>query len=162
MADPGGVLHCPDMATRSVSVSRRIAASPEAIFALLVDPAKHPLLDGSGSLVRVAGKPPTRLGPGSRFSMDMRLGVPYRMRNTVVEFAEGKRIAWAHISRARWRWELAREDDGATTVTETFDWSTSPVGFLIERSGFPERNRASMAASLERLARLVETASADR
>ena len=160
MPVPGAVLHCPDMANRSVSVSRRIAASPEAIFALLVDPSKHPLLDGSGSLVRVAGKPPTRLGPGARFSMDMHMVVPYRMRNTVVEFDEGKRIAWAHVGAARWRWELAREDDGTTTVTETFDWSKSPVGFLIERAGFPERNQDSMATSLERLARLVETAPA--
>lgn len=162
MTVPGGVLHCPDMATRSVSASRRIAASPEAIFALLVDPTKHPLLDGSGSLVRAVGKATTRLGLGSKFSMDMRMGIPYRMRNTVVEFAEGKRIAWAHVGAARWRWELAREDDGTTTVTETFDWSKSPVGFLMDRSNFPERNRASMVASLGRLAELVEAGPPDR
>lgn len=160
MTVPGGVLHCPDMATRSVSVSRRIAAPPERIFALLLDPAKHPLIDGSGSVVRAVGKTPTRLGLGSKFSMGMRMGVPYRMRNTVVEFQEGRRIAWAHVGAARWRWELAREDDDATTVTETFDWSRSPVGFLIERAGFPERNREAMAASLERLAALVEVHSA--
>jgi len=89
--------------------------------------------------------------------MDMRLGLPYRMRNTVVEFQEGRRIAWSHVGAARWRWELSRQDQ-ATLVTETFDWSRSPAAFLIERLGFPERNRQAMEASLDRLAKLLEGA----
>lgn len=144
------------MATRSVSVTRRIAAAPERIFAVLVDPKKHPLFDGSGSVVGLAGKAPTRLGPNARFAMDMRFGIPYRMRNRVVEFEEGRRIAWAQLALVRWRFELTVEDDESTTVTETFDWSHSPVGFLVESFGFPERNRESMVATLDRLAELVE------
>lgn len=145
------------MATRSVSASRRIAATPERLFALLADPLKHPLIDGSATLQRVVGKPPTRLGPGSRFSVDMHLGVPYRIRNTVVEFHEGRRIAWAHAGAARWRWELEPDGEGGTQVTETFDWSRCPVGYrlFVERFGFPERNRRAIEASLERLAALV-------
>jgi uncharacterized protein YndB with AHSA1/START domain len=144
------------MATRSVSVTRTIAASPEAIFAVLVDPKKHSLIDGSGTVLGVIGKAPTRLGPNTRFVMAMRLGVPYRMRNRVVEFEEGRLIAWAQLAGVRWRYRLVPDDSGkATTVTETFDWSHSPLGLLIGSSGFPERNRAAMEATLERLERLV-------
>lgn len=145
------------MAPRSVSVSRRIAAPPERIFAVLADPTKHPLLDGSGSVRRIVGRPPNRLGLGSKFSADMHLGVPYRMRNTVVEFQEGRRIAWAHVGAARWRWELEPNDDGTTTVTETFDWSRSPLSMrlFVERFDFPARNEASMHDSLDRLAALL-------
>jgi uncharacterized protein (UPF0262 family) len=35
---------------KQVSVTRFIAAPPEAIFDVLADPAKHPIIDGSGSL----------------------------------------------------------------------------------------------------------------
>lgn len=140
---------------RCVSVSRRIAAPPERIFSLLVDPGKHPLIDGSGSVKKLVGRTPTRLGLGSRFSMDMRMGIPYRMRNTVVEFEEGRRVAWSHVGNARWRWELSREDEATTLVTESFDWSKSPAAIVIERLGFPDRNRTGMEKSLDRLASLV-------
>ncbi len=149
------------MATRSVSASRHVAAPPERCFAVLVDPTKHPLLDASGTVQRIVGRPPTRLGLGSKFWADMRLGVPYRMHNTVVEFQEGRRIAWAHVGAARWRWQLDPQDDGTTLVTETFDWSRSDLltRLLIERLGFLARNVAAMGESIERLARLVGEAS---
>ncbi len=148
------------MATRSVSASRRIAAPAERLFALLADPTNHPRIDGSGTLQRVVGRHPTRLGPGSRFSVDMHLGLPYRMRNLVVEFHEGRRIAWTHVGAARWRWELEPRPDGTTLVTETFDWSRSPLGYRIflERLHLPERNQQAIVASLARLAALAAPA----
>lgn len=150
------------MASRSVSASRRIAAAPERVFAVLVDPTKHPAIDGSGTVRQATRKGPTRLGPGTRFTMDMHLVVPYRMANKVVEFDEGRRIAWSHVGAIVWRYELEREDDDTTTVTETFDWSASPGGFLVEAFGFPERNRQAMEKSLERLAGLVEEPAASQ
>jgi hypothetical protein len=41
-------------------------------------------------------------------------------------------------------------------VTETFDWSTSPVGGVLERLRVPERNLRSVEATLARLKAVVE------
>jgi uncharacterized protein YndB with AHSA1/START domain len=144
-----------DAPARQVSMSKVIAAPPDKIFAILTDPSKHPLIDGSGSVRHVRPGTTTRLGPGSRFSMDMRMGLPYRVTNTVVEFDEGRLIAWRHMGGHRWRWQLEPDGDAATKVTETFDWSTSKSPLVIERVGFPERNRAGIAATLDRLEDLV-------
>lgn len=139
---------------RKVSVERVIPAPPERIFALLADPAQHPVLDGSGTVRRSLPGNPERLSLGARFSMDMRIGVPYRITNTVVEFEEGRRIAWRHLGGHVWRWEL-EPVEGGTLVRETFDWSTNRYRWLLERLDIPERNRRAMERTLERLAQLV-------
>ncbi|MCU1491913.1 MAG: dimethyladenosine transferase [Acidimicrobiaceae bacterium] len=118
---------------------------------MLVDPTKHPELDGSGTVRNVRAGAASRLGPGVRFSADMRRTVPYRVRNKVVEFEEGRKIAWAHAGGHRWRYQLKPEADGTTLVIETFDWSTSPVPWVIERLGFPVHNLPGMEESLARL-----------
>jgi uncharacterized protein YndB with AHSA1/START domain len=147
------------MADRVVSVSRVIHAPSEEIFAVLADPARHGEIDGSGMVVRARGDG-GQLRLGSRFGMDMRFGpLPYRMSNEVVEFDEGRRIAWQHLGRHRWRYELKPVEAGdrpATEVTESFDWSTSRVPWVIELAGYPGRHPANMAATLERLAAVVE------
>jgi hypothetical protein len=84
----------------------------------------------------------------------MRIGIPYPITNTVVEFEEGRRIGWRHFGGHVWRYEL-EPVEGGTRVTETFDWSTSRSPKLIERQGYPEKHPAAMARTLERLERLV-------
>ena len=153
------------MSDRVVSVSRVIQASPEVIFDVLADPTRHVEIDGSDTVqsVRqtVQGES-SRLGLGSRFGMDMKMGpLPYRITNTVKEFEENRLIAWAHFGGHRWRYELVPvTGDGvtATEVTESFDWSTcNPVvGKGIELAGYPERHPANMTATLERLAEATE------
>ena len=91
------------MAEQQVSVSRVIKASPEAIFDVLADPAKHAEIDGSGMVQQLRGAG-SRLELGSKFGMDMKMGpVPYRISSTVVEFEENRRSAWAHFGKHRWR-----------------------------------------------------------
>jgi uncharacterized protein YndB with AHSA1/START domain len=135
----------------SLSVSRSVVvpAPAEEVFALLADPRRHPEIDGSGS-VQGALKAPDRLSEGATFGMRMRVGVPYVIQNTVVEFEEGRRIAWRHFGRHIWRYEL-EPADGGTRVTETFDWSKalSPRG--IELIGYPARNARAIEQTLERL-----------
>ncbi len=145
------------MSERVVSVSRVIKASPEVIFDLLADPARHAEIDGSGTVQQARGES-NRLELGSKFGMDMKLGpLPYRMENTVAEFEENRLIAWHHPGKHRWRYEL-EPVDGGTRVTESFDWSTAPkpVQKFIELMGYPKKHPASMEATLERLADVVE------
>jgi hypothetical protein len=78
----------------------------------------------------------------------------------VVEFEEGRLIAWRHFHGHRWRYEL-RDVPGGTEVTETFDWSTARAKLPLELAGFPKRNLAGMQATLERLDRYVTTGSAE-
>lgn len=143
-------------AQRTVSVSAVIEAPAAAIFDVLADPARHGEIDGSGMVQNVRGDA-RRLELGSKFGMDMKLGpLPYRISNEVVEFEEGRRIAWAHFGGHRWRYELEPVDGGASTkVTETFDWSTSRSPKAIELMGYPKKHPANMAATLERLRELV-------
>ena len=139
-----------------VAVTRPIAAPAATIFALLADPARHASFDGSGTVRRAVAAAPARLTLGARFGMDMRLGMPYRITNTVVEFEEGRRIAWHHVGGHVWRYLLDPSADGtATVVTEEFDWTNARSRLMIRLVGYPERNRRSMDRTLARLDELV-------
>jgi uncharacterized protein YndB with AHSA1/START domain len=135
-----------------VFAERVIPATPEAIFTILADPSRHAEIDGSGS---VPGEkvPSARLSLGATFSMDMRAGIGYATRNRVVEFEEGRRIAWHHMARFVWRYELMPVD-GGTKVTESFDYSV-PWGIALVPLGVPQRNRKAMERTLERLEEVV-------
>lgn len=136
-------------AGRSISVSRVIDADPQRLFDLVADPSMHPVIDGSGSVRGVRGGS-RKLKLGDRFSASMRLGVPYLITNKVVEYSEGRRIAWSHLGRWRWRYEF-EPVEGGTRVTETFDWSTTPFRLYVEKMGWPRRSRPNMEKTLERL-----------
>jgi uncharacterized protein YndB with AHSA1/START domain len=138
---------------RTVSVSRVIAAPPAAIFAVIDNPARHPDFDGSGT-VKAARQPEQHLRLGDRFGMDMKIGVPYRMSNTVVEYEPEHLLAWAHFGGHRWRYEL-EPVEGGTRVTETFDWSTAKFPPFIELMGYPKKHVGNMERTLERLEALV-------
>jgi hypothetical protein len=79
--------------------------------------------------------------------------------NHVVEFDEGRRIAWMPSEPGQprpghlWRWELEPVGPARTRVTGTYDWTQ-----LTDQSRFA-RARATTAdrlqASLDRLAALV-------
>lgn len=137
------------MSEQQISVSRVIDATPEEIFDVLADPAKHAVIDGSGT-VKGSRNGPERLQLGSKFGMSMKLGLPYAMSSKVVEFEEDRLIAWAHYGKHRWRYEL-EPVVGGTKVTETFDWSTALVPKMIELMGWPDRHPANMEKTLERL-----------
>jgi uncharacterized protein YndB with AHSA1/START domain len=144
------------MNPRSVSVSRVIDAPPSAIFAFLSTPTGQARIDGSGTVRTPAADGDTPLTLGSRFGMRMKIGVPYRITNLVVEFEQDRRIAWRHFGHHVWRYELEPEESSTRTrVTETFDWSHSRAPRLIEMMGYPQRHPAAMEATLERLADLV-------
>ena len=140
---------------RSVSRTRLIHATPEAVFDVLSDADKHVLIDGSGTVHKAKFGNPVRLVLGSEFGMHMKLGVPYRIQNTIVEFESNRLIAWRHMGGHRWRWNL-EPANGGTMVTETFDWSTSRSPIMLELAMYPRRNAKSIEKTLARLADLVE------
>ena len=91
---------------------------------------------------------------GTKFGMDMKMGpLPYRITNTVVEYEENRLIAWQHLGKHRWRYEL-EPVEGGTLVTETFDYSTAVSSKGIELMGYPKKHCANIDATLERLAAL--------
>ena len=135
---------------QSVSASRLIEVPPEVIFAILVNPAQHVEIDGSGTVRGSKEASPEPLEMGSKFGMKMKLVLPYDMRSTVVEFEENRLIAWAHFGKHRWRYEL-EEVDGGTMVTETFDWSTALSPKFLELMGYPKKSLPAIQKTLERL-----------
>ncbi len=145
------------MSRRKISCERLISASPATIFDVLADPSQHAAIDGSKSVQGHVGQQ-ARLSLGSTFAMKMRIGVPYHIKNRVLEFEENRLIAWGHFGGHIWRYELADVGE-QTLVTETFDWSTSRLPILIQLLRYPRRHTKSMKSTLARLAGLVELTS---
>ncbi|HEX2074211.1 MAG TPA: SRPBCC family protein, partial [Geodermatophilus sp.] len=142
--------------TELISERIDIDAPPAVVFAILADPRQHSRIDGSGSVGSVVSAPDRITRKGQTFTVRMRLfGVPYVIRNRVVEFEPDSRIAWRHFTANRWRYELTPTTDGGTTVTETFDMSRADrmTTAVVHRTGFPARNRAGIEGTLERLKR---------
>jgi uncharacterized protein YndB with AHSA1/START domain len=145
-----------------VSVERVIPAPPEAIFDLIADPSRHQEIDGSGT-VRDAKGEPQRLALGSTFGMSMKMGVPYSMVSTVVEFEENRRLAWQtrgpgpigkHVAGRIWRYEL-EPVDGGTLVRESWDIrSESAITKPVVRLGAGKTGE-NMAKTLERIEAVV-------
>ncbi|MBC8091091.1 MAG: SRPBCC family protein [Pseudonocardia sp.] len=134
---------------RTVTASTVVAAPPAEVFAMLANPHRHHEFDGSGT-VRGATSGPERLALGDRFGMSMKIRLPYRITNKVVEFEADRLIGWCHPARAIWRYEL-EPVDGGTRITETFDYTGSPVAKGIELAGMHKGNAKSIRDTLRRL-----------
>lgn len=146
----------------SVSVERVIAAPADQIFDLLVDPARHLDIDGSGT-VQKARSGGRRLRLGDSFGMDMKLGARYSTRNEVVELEENSRIAWRTLAPAplnlfftgrTWRYEL-EPVEGGTLVRETWDISTEAALGRPAVRRMAGKTRRDMERTLERIEQLV-------
>ncbi|MCP3800789.1 SRPBCC family protein [Allokutzneria sp. A3M-2-11 16] len=141
-------------ADQVVSRSVVINAPPERVFEVLANPYEHANFDGSGS-VRGQVHGPGRLALGTKFGMRMRVLLPYRIENEVVEFEPDRLIAWQHTGRHRWRYRL-EPAEGGTLVTESFDWGTARSPKALELLGYPKRNAKSIEQTLARLKTLIE------
>jgi hypothetical protein len=149
----------------TVSVQRVIHAPASAIFAIVADPSRHPEIDGSGA-VKKSKDAPEHLSLGSTFGMSMRVGVPYTMTNTVIEFEQDRRIAWQTVVAGPlgrflggriWRYELEDTPEG-TRVTETWDITQDKQRFFLKRGPVGAETTKAITTTLERLARLTEAA----
>ena len=142
-----------------VEATRPIAADAATIFEFIADPARQPLCDGNDNL---AEAPPGQRvhAVGDVFSMTLTKGAV--RHNHVVEFEEGRLIAWrpsepggeppGHL----WRWTLQPVSEELTLVTHTYDWTELTDPARLERAR--ATTAARLGSSLERLAALVEPA----
>jgi hypothetical protein len=142
------------MSAYLVSETVTIPADAQLLFDIVADPAMHPVIDGSGSVRAVRAGGADRLAMGATFGMDMKLGTSYKITNTVVEFDEGRRLAWRHFNGHVWRYSF-EPVDGGTAVTE--QWDARPVWnkLGLRLAGFPRRNRAGIQGTLKRLAEVA-------
>lgn len=146
-------------APRVVSASREVLADPARIFELIADPAQQPRWDGNDNLAEAAAGQRIH-GAGEVFTMTTTKGNV--RENHVVEFVEGRRIAWTPAEPGQdppghlWRWELDSVDEGSTRVTHTYDWTgLSPDDRRIPRAMATTADR--LQASIDRLAALAES-----
>jgi uncharacterized protein YndB with AHSA1/START domain len=142
---------------RVVSASREIAAGADHIFELIADPSEQPRWDGNDNLGNAeAGQRVRRLG--DVFTMTLTNGGV--RDNHVVEFAEGRRIAWTPAGAGErpaghlWRWELEPLGDARTRVTHTYDWTRLTDQHRLARAR--ETTSDKLQASLDRLAEHAE------
>ena len=140
---------------RKISVSIFAPFPKDLVFSVITNPSDHTNFDGSGTVKDlVDGARIT--GVGEVFRIRMRMwGIPYRIKNTVMEYEENSLVAWAHLGKHRWRYEL-EEVDGGTIINETFDWSYSVFPWLIELVGYPKSHPPRMKKTLKALIRLLE------
>lgn len=149
-----------------LTVERVIPSPPGPIFDLLADAGAHPRFDGSGTVRRASSGASERLTLGSTFRMSMRIGIPYSMVNTVIEFEEDRRIAWQArppgvlgrlLAGRIWRYVLEPVEDG-TLVQESWDISRDHQRAFLRLAGLPAATTRNMQATLDRIEQLVTTA----
>lgn len=142
---------------RVVLASREISAPAATIFELIADPAQQPRWDGNDNLSEAPAGQRIR-AEGAVFAMTLTKGQV--RENRVVEFEEGRRIAWLPAEPGKqppghlWRWELEPLDANRTLVTHTYDWTglTDEQRLPRARSTTPDK----LQASVDRLAELAE------
>lgn len=143
---------------RRASASREVAAPAGVVFELIADPARQPEWDGNDNLS--AARPGQRVtAVGDVFVMTLTKGED--RENHVVEFEEGRRIAWQPSKPGEkpfgqlWRWEV-EELDGASRcrVTHIYEWDqlTDPKRMQKAMRTGPEQ----LGASIDRLKELAE------
>ena len=142
-----------------VTARREVAAPAEVIFGLIADPARQPEWDGNENLAEAPSGQRVH-AVGDVFTMSITQGGV--RENHVVEFEEGRRIAWRPSDVGQeppghlWRWELEPVDGrGAPTlVTHTYDWSQLTDENRLVRARATTADK--LLASIDRLAALAE------
>ena len=142
---------------RIVTVERTVAADPAAVFELIADPASQPRWDGNSNLA-VAEAEQRVSAIGDVFTMTLTSGGV--RENHVVEFDEGRLIAWRPAEPGQrppghlWRWKIEPTGDGRTRVVHTYDWTQLTDESRVERARDTTSNR--LRASIDRLVALAE------
>jgi Polyketide cyclase / dehydrase and lipid transport len=154
-----------DPSSERFEVQRQIAASPDAIFALLTDPRGHVAIDSSGMLQSADGDPVRQVGDRFVVHMDREAlnDLPmgkYDVTVIITRLEPDTEIEWMisgtiqppimHLYGYR-----LEPRDGGTLVTSYYDWSQIDERYR-SRGIFPVIPEATIRATLGILARTVE------
>ncbi|MEQ3550246.1 SRPBCC family protein [Pseudonocardia nematodicida] len=150
--------------TDQISVTRSVPASPQQLFELLSNPARHQEIDGADMLRGIDGSE-ILTGVGDEFVMNMHNGAlgDYQMKNTVTAFEPGRLIGWApslhpmdgyrdKLGEVRaeghsYTWHLEPDGSG-TRVTQVYDWSEVTDDDF--RGFFPMLSEQQLGDSIEK------------
>jgi Polyketide cyclase / dehydrase and lipid transport len=119
-----------------VSVTRRVAASPSAVWLIVSDPARHVDIDGSGMLQAAPDvRPLTQVGQTFDMDMDRRpLGdIPtmaeYKVRCTVTQLIPERLVEWTVRALGKppaghvYGWQIEPLTHSECLVTNYCDWT---------------------------------------
>ncbi len=143
---------------RVVSASREVQAPAAVIFELIADPVRQREWDGNENLAQAAAGQRAH-AVGDVIVMTLTNGAD--RENHIVEFDEGRRIAWLPSEVGKqppghlWRWELEPLDDSRTRVTHTYDWTNLSDEKRLVRARLTTSER--LQASVDRLGTLAES-----
>ena len=147
-----------DPALKVVTAEIEISAPAEAVFELIADPQRQPEWDGNDNLgSAVEGQRMHRTG-GS-FITTLTKGVD--RENHIVDFEEGRRIAWKPSEVAgepfgqKWVWEIEPVGDDSVLVRHIYDWTELRDPQRLSRA--QSTTAANLLASLKRLKQLAES-----
>ncbi|HVT22533.1 MAG TPA: SRPBCC family protein [Mycobacteriales bacterium] len=144
--------------SRVVSASGVVNAPVADVFEEIADPSRQPAWDGNENL--------NRAPEGQRvhqvddvFVMFLKRGG--KRENRVVEFEEGRLIAWLPNVPGKpspghlWRWTLRPIAADRTEVVHTYDWTNLRDRTRLQRARATTPDR--LQASIDRLAALFES-----
>jgi uncharacterized protein YndB with AHSA1/START domain len=152
----------------TIGASITLEAPAEAIFAVLVDPAKHAAIDGTGWVGDPVDRQPLSAS-GQIFRMAMyhpkHPNGHYEMANRVQAFDPPRAISWEpgydpgdgnlRFGGWIWRYDLAPVGPSETEVRLSYDWSAVPERVRREGPQFPPFSPDHLDNSLIHLADLV-------
>lgn len=156
-----------DPMAEPVVVTRRIAASPERVWALITDVTRmgewSPETTGCRWIGKVKGPEVGARFVGQNRNRKRRWATPC----VVTESSPGRRFGFrvnvGPIKIATWTYDIAPTDDGGCVVTESTvnleNKAFAKMGDLMTNvENRAEHNRATMAVTLDRLAAAAESA----
>ena len=152
----------------AVSATITIGTSAPAIFTVLIDPASHPAIDGTGWVCEPVDRQPLAAS-GQIFRMAMyhpnHPNGNYETANRVEAFNPPITISWTPgydegdgtlgFGGWIWRYDLARLGPAETEVTLTYDWSAVSEAVLRRQDHWPPFPPDHLDNSLTHLASLV-------
>lgn len=154
------------MSDKTITTSRVIDASADAIFNVLSNPERHAQIDGSG-MVQSDEKSDRITAVGQMFTMNQhwdKQGGDYKTDNHVVGYDHNKLLAWKTAEAGtepagwQWVWELAPQGPDSTEVTLTYDWSAVTDSKVLKQVSFPAVSAHDLQSSLNNLAAAVSEA----